>query len=115
MSNPGRYLVLLPTGQASALPNANDPTKPSGAFPFTANPGDKFSGWDASINFDWMPNQSMTFRTEFVSRHSSVPYFAGRGGVTSPTGYTTTTIPGDWRPDMVKTERRIIFAILFRL
>ena len=115
MSNPGRYLVLLPTGQASALPNANDPTKPSGAFPFTANPGDKFSGWDAYINFDWMPNQSMTFRTEFVSRHSSVPYFAGRGGVTSPTGYTTTTIPGDWRPDMVKTERRIIFAILFRL
>jgi hypothetical protein len=115
MTNPGRYLVLLPTGQASPLPNPNDPTKTEGAFPFTANPGDQFQGWDCSTNIDFMPNQSITFRIEFVHRESSVPYFAGRGGVTSQTGYSTTPLDPNWRPDLVKSESRIILAILFRL
>ncbi len=115
MSNPGRYLVLLPTGQASALPNPLNPTQTSGAYPFTANPGDQFKGWDYSANLDYMPNQSITFRVEFVSRHSSVPYFAGPGGVTSPSGYTTTVLPADWRPDLVKKENRVILAVLFRI
>lgn len=115
MTNPGRYLVLYPTGQASPLPNPNDPTKTEGAYPFSANPGDQFRGMDWSTNFDWMPNQSLTIRGEFVRRVSSVPYFAGHGGVTSPTGYTTAPLPPDWRPDLVKAESRIIFAVLYRI
>ncbi len=115
MTNPGRYLVLLPTGQASPLPNPNNPTQTEGAFPFSANPGDPFKGWDCSTNFDWMPNQTFLFRIEYVHRHSSVPYFAGAGGVTSPDGYTTTPLPPDWRPDLVKSEDRIVLAFLFRL
>jgi Putative beta-barrel porin-2, OmpL-like. bbp2 len=58
MKNPGRYLVLYPTGQASPLPNPNNPTQTQGAFPFTANPGDQFQGWDASTNVDWMPKHN---------------------------------------------------------
>ena len=115
MTNPGRYLVLYPTGQASPLPNPNNPTQTEGAFPFSASPGDLFKAWDASTNLDWMPNQSITFRAEYVHRHASVPYFSGPGGVTSPDGYTTTPLPPNWRPDLVKTEDRIIFALLFRL
>lgn len=115
MTNPGRYLVLYPTGQASPLPNPNDPTQTAGAYPFSANPGDQFKGWDISTNFDWMPNQSITFRAELIHRQSSVPYFAGHGGVTSPTGYTTTPLPANWRPDLVKSETRLVFAILFRI
>jgi hypothetical protein len=115
MTNPGRYLVLYPTGQASPLPDPNNPTQTEGAFPFSANPGDKFQAWDCSTNIDWMPNQSITFRAEFVHRASSVPYFAGEGGVTSPTGYQWTLLPPDWRPDLVKSESRIIFAVLFRI
>jgi hypothetical protein len=115
MTNPGRYLVLYPTGQASPLPNPNNPTQTEGAFPFSANPGDPFKGWDCSTNLDFMPNQSITFRIEFVHRHSSVPYFAGPGGVTSQTGYSTTPLDPSWRPDLVKTENRIIAAVLFRL
>lgn len=115
MKNPGRYLVLLPTGQASALPNPNNPTQTAGAFPFTANPGDQFEGWDWSTNFDYMPNQSLTVRAEIVNRHSSVPYFAGKGGVTSPDGYATTPLTPDWRPDLVKSETRLILALLFRM
>lgn len=115
MTNPGRYLVLCPTGQASPLPNPSDPTKTEGAYPFSVNPGDKFTGWDASTNIDWMPNQSLTFRFEYVHRETNVPYFAGPGGVTSPNGYQTTSLPPDWRPDLVKVESRVIFAVLFRL
>jgi len=115
MTNPGRYLVLYPTGQASPLPNPNNPTQTEGAFPFSANPGDPFTGWDVSTNFDFMPNQSITFRFEFVNRNSNVPYFAGAGGVTSQTGYTTTPLDPSWRPDLVKSETRYILAILFRL
>ena len=115
MTNPGRYLVLYPTGQASPLPNPLNPTQTEGAFPFSANPGDAFSAWDCSTNIDFMPNQSLSFRVEFVYRSANVPYFAGRGGVTSQTGLSTSTLDPNWRPDLVRSESRLIFALLFRL
>ena len=115
MTNPGRYLVLYPTGDASPLPNPNNPTQTEGTHPFSANPGDQFTGWDCSTNISWMPNQSMEFRLEWVHREASVDYFSGPGGVTSPTGYTTTPLPPNWVPDLEKSENRFIFAMLFRL
>lgn len=115
MNNPGRYLVLYPAGQASPLPNPTNPTSTAGTYPYSANPGDKFEGFDYSTNLDWMPNQHLTVRLEYVHRQSSVPYFAGHGGVTSPSGYSTTPLTPDWKPDLVKAEDRIIFAVLFRL
>ncbi len=115
MHNPGRYLVLYPTGDASPLPNPNNPTQTAGTHPFSTGPGDQFDGWDASTNFDWLPNQSVTFRIELVHREASVPYFAGPGGVTSPSGYTTTPLPANWAPDLTKCETRVIFAMLFRI
>ena len=115
MTNPGRYLVLAPTGQASPLPNPNNPTQTAGEFPFSENPGNPFTGWDCSIGLAWMPNQSLEIKTEWVHRESSVPYFAGPGGVTSPTGYTTTPIPVGWQPDLERSESRLVLAVLFRL
>lgn len=114
MTNPGRYLVLAPTGDASPLPNPNNPTQTLGTHPFSENPGTQFTGWDCSTNISWMPNQSVEFRIEYVHRESSVPYFAGAGGVTSPSGYTTTPLPPNWAPDLVQSESRIIFATLVR-
>jgi len=61
-----------------------------------------------------MPSQSMEFKVELVNRHSSVPYFAGPGGVTSTDGYTTTPAT-NFVPDLVKQETRIVFAALFRI
>jgi hypothetical protein len=115
MTNPGRYLVLYPTGQASPLPDPTNPTQTEGAFPFSANPGDPFTGWDCSTNLDVMPNQSLTYRLEFVYRNSSVPYFSGPGGVTSQTGYATSVLDPNWRPDLVTSEFRIILTMLFRM
>jgi len=116
MKNPGRYLVLYPTGDASPLPSQYNPTSPAGTHPYSANIGDQFSGWDASTNVSWMPNQSLEIRVEYVHREADNPYFAGHGGVTSPSGYTWTPIPATgWAPDLVKTEDKVILAILFRL
>jgi hypothetical protein len=115
--NPGRYLVLVPTGLASAT------GMPGG---FDTNPGTKFDGWDVSTTADWMPTENITFRLEAVHREASVPYFAGRGGVTGPDGYKCgglanpdgnifTCAPSGWLPDLVQQETRIIGAVIFRL
>lgn len=112
INNPGRYLVLYPTGDANPIPAIN--TGATGSHPFTANPGDQFHGYDYSTTFDIMPNDYLTFRLEVVHRHASVPYFAGHGGVTSPDGYNTTPVPSDFTPDLVPSETRFIAALLVR-
>ena len=78
MNNPGRYLTLLPPiNGADAI---------SGSRYFTANPGDPSHMWDSSLNFQWMPREHFTFWMEGVYRHSDVPYWSGRGGITPPGG-----------------------------
>jgi opacity protein-like surface antigen len=120
MHNPGRYLVLAPTGLAApgAGPNA-----------FTMNPGDPFDAWDASTTLQYMPIDYLTFGLEVVYRHASVPYFAGHGGVTSPNGYGTYTAPNgsvmsnapanfdpnSFKPDLRNDETRLILSMLFRM
>ena len=110
--NPGRYLVLPPSGY--------------GADVFSLNPGTKFDGWDLSTTLDWMPTENITFRGEVVYRESSVPYFAGRGGVTGPNGYKcgglsnpdgviSSCAPTGWMPDLVNSETRLILAVIFRI
>ncbi len=78
MSNPGRYLTLLPP--------INGADAVSGTPYFTENPGDKAQMWDSTITFHWMPRQYITWWGEFGYRHSDVPYFTGRGGITPPGG-----------------------------
>jgi hypothetical protein len=85
MDNPGRYLTLLPPiNGADAI---------SGSPYFTANPGDPYKAWDASLTFDWMPKQYITFRAEYGYRHANVPYWTGRGGITPSVNTTPSTIP----------------------
>jgi Putative beta-barrel porin-2, OmpL-like. bbp2/Carboxypeptidase regulatory-like domain len=82
MNNPGRYLTLLPPiNGADAI---------SGSPYFTANPGDKSHMWDSSATLQWMPKQYITWWLEAVYRHSDVPYWTGRGGLTPPGGNTST-------------------------
>jgi hypothetical protein len=88
-----------------------------------------------------MPNQNLTLALELVHRSvvdiNAAPganqltgYFAGHGGVTGPGGYTNTggytytssgasVAPplnslGGWMPDMVKSETRIVLALIVR-
>jgi opacity protein-like surface antigen len=118
MHNPGRYLVLSPTGVATmagvspSIGASGVPTQPTQAY--DNNPGTKFDAYDYETGIQYMPNEQVTFDLEFNSRHSKDPYFAGHGGVTSPDGYTSTAPPPGWRPDLVKSDNRIIAAMLTR-
>ena len=129
MHNPGQYLVLAPTGYADTL------------YQQQTGPGSTFDAWDYSTSLDYMPNQNLTFKVEFVHRAveklgaapGTTPlkgYFAGHGGVTSPSGFANTggytytssgasiapplSSWGGWQPDMVKSESRIVLALLVR-
>jgi hypothetical protein len=78
MNNPGRYLTLLPP--------INGATAVTGSPYFTENPGDKAHMYDATVTFDYMPSQWLTFRAETGYRHADIPYWTGRGGITPPNG-----------------------------
>ena len=120
ITNPGRYLVLTPP--------VNGATNASGAGPFfTANPGDPFHAWDASICFDYMPSQFLTHRLELVHREANVPYFAGAGGMTpqvGPGNFQNVGAPGSaaanfdgtpFVPDLQKHETRIDYALMVKM
>lgn len=78
MSNWGRYLTLLPPiDGADAV---------SGSPYFTENPGQPAHMWDSTVTLQYMPREYITWWIETGYRHSDVPYFAGRGGVTPPGG-----------------------------
>jgi hypothetical protein len=85
MDNPGRYLTLLPP--------INGADAVTGSPYFTGNPGDPYKAWDASLTFDWMPKQYITFRAEYGYRHANVPYWTGRGGITPGDNVTPSTVP----------------------
>ena len=108
ISNPGRYLVLMPP--------INGATAFSGTPYFTAAPGDQDSAWDMQLAFDYLPTQFVTFRGEYNHRHASVPYFTGPGGVTPPGG--NQGAPGSfvegWAPDLRPSENRVTFALLVK-
>jgi hypothetical protein len=108
ITNPGRYLVLIPP--------INGATAFSGTPYFTANPGDQFVGWDTQLTFDWIPREFLIFRFEFNHRASNVPYWTGPDGVTPPGGQQGalgSMVPG-WVPDLVKVENRLTAAMMVR-
>jgi hypothetical protein len=130
VNNPGRYLALLPP-----IDGAN---ATSGTPYFPEAPGLPFKGYDFQIGFDYMPSQWVTWHVEWTQRGSDVPLFAGPGGMTPPGGNNglpqyyscndgtsagTATLSkglcandgGVWQPDLVKQERRWIFALMVKL
>ncbi len=109
ITNPGRYLVLLPP--------INGATASSGTTYFTQNAGDTFHAWDASLTLDYMPDQWVKWLLEYNHRIADVPYFSGPGGVTPPGGNQGTAGSGinGWSPDLVKFEDRITLSLQMRL
>lgn len=80
MSNWGRYLTLLPP--------INGADAVSGSPYFTENPGQPAHMWDSTVTLQYMPRQYITWWLEAGYRHSDVPYFTGRHGITPPGGNT---------------------------
>ena len=109
ITNPGRYLVLIPP--------INGVTAFTGSPYFTASPGGKYKAWDASATVDYTPSQFLTWRVEYNHRASNVPYFSGAGGITPPGGNAGSLgsfVPG-WSPDLRKYENRFTIALLLKL
>ncbi len=114
MHNPGRYLVLAPTGNASPSGYPEPLGVAPASAPFSMGPGTVFDAFDYETGFQYMPDEQETWDIEVNHRQASVPYFAGHGGVTSPDGYSTTTTPKGWAPDLQKGDTRIIMAFMLR-
>lgn len=132
MRNTGRYLTLVPP--------INGATAQTGTPYFTENPGQKIQQSDAQVNFQFMPDDWITWWTEITYRYSNVPYWSGAGGVTPPNGNTGTfsnngvpTSPacnngtsastvndgcaaegGIWYPDLRKSETVWGFGVMVR-
>jgi hypothetical protein len=116
MNNPGRYLALTPP--------INGATAASGSPYFTQQPGQKLYQWDSQVNFQYMPNDWITWWAETTYRHSSVPYWSGPGGITPPGGNngapascvgggadpnTGNCEVGDWFPDL--RSREVVWGV----
>jgi Putative beta-barrel porin-2, OmpL-like. bbp2 len=86
LNNPGRYLVLLPP--------INGATAITGTPYYTENPGQPYHAYDFTVTYDYMPSQFITFRAEMGYRHTDLPYWSGRGGITPPGGNNGS--PGDF-------------------
>src|SRR5271166_3822458 len=131
MSNWGRYLTLLPPiDGADAV---------SGSPYFTESPGQRAHMWDSTVTLQYMPKQYITWWLEAGYRHSDVPYFAGRGGVTPPGGnngspgqyacssgaasgtnvlsqaYTNCGgLGGVWYPDLRRSEMKLSIGVMVK-
>jgi Putative beta-barrel porin-2, OmpL-like. bbp2 len=86
LNNPGRYLVLLPPIDGA--------TAVTGTPYYTENPGQPYHAYDFTVTYDYMPSQFITFRAEMGYRHTDLPYWTGRGGITPPGGNNGS--PGDF-------------------
>src|SRR3984885_3917697 len=131
MNNPGRYLTLLPP--------INGATASTGTPYFSEAPGQGAFMYDSTLNFQYMPRDWITWWTEMGYRHSSIPYFAGTGGVTPPFGnngspasypcqsgssagtnvltQATATCAGSggvWFPDLRMEEFKISFGVMVK-
>jgi hypothetical protein len=78
MSNWGRYLTLLPPIDGAWAS--------TGSVYFPTPPGSRAHMWDSTVTFQYMPKEYITWWAEVGYRHSDIPYFAGRHGVTPPGG-----------------------------
>lgn len=85
VKNPGRYLAFVPTAYGYIDNPTNDPRK-------------DFFAWELTSTLDFMVNDYLTIRMEYLYRKANLPYFAGPSGSTAPNGWQ----PGDpsWTADL---------------
>jgi len=98
VKNPSRYLSFNPS-----------------VVGFTNTDASKLTAKEVTVTYDIMPSDFVTFRFEYLHRSANVPYFAGPGGTTSPSGYADQPLPANYKPDLVDYENRAILSVNFRL
>ena len=104
VKNPSRYLSFTPAVLGGDGTNA-----------FTRSDPGKLTAKEVTLTYDIMPSDFVTFRFEYLHRSANVPYFAGPGGTTSPSGYADQVIPVSFQPDLRDYENRATVSVNFRL
>ena len=95
-SNASRYLTQYP---------------PPG---FETGPGVKpLKIWALTGTFDVMPTDYFALRFEGSFHRANVPYYAGEGGTTSPSGFEPT--PPGYVPNIVRDQTLLVVSANFRL
>jgi len=120
MTNPGRYLALLPSIDGDTA--ANYSADPHATAAFAEGPGLAWQAWDADVCLQIMPDQYYTFDIEWCHRHSSIPYFNGHGGETSQDGWTAGAATGSaqvstgaYAPNLINDEDLILGAFMIHI
>lgn len=117
MSNPGRYLALLPPIDGDT--GANYFSDPNATGAFTEAPGLEWQAWDFDLGFQIMPSQYLTWDVEYTHRFSDQPYFVGSGGITSSDGWQAGAGTGSaqvpFKPDLVNSEDLVITSLMLHI
>jgi hypothetical protein len=120
MSNPGRYLALLPSIDGDSAANYTADANANNAF--TTGPGLPWVCYDWDFGFQFMPTQYLTVDLEYTHRWSSVNYFNGPGGETSSDGWTAgagtgsaQVSTGAYAPNLVESEDIIVGALMVHI
>jgi hypothetical protein len=95
-SHPSRYLSQYPPPGFQSYPGAP-----------------ALQIWALTATFDIMPTDFFAVRLEGSYHRANMPYYAGSGGTTSPSGYQPT--PVGYVPDIVKDQTLFVVAANFRL
>jgi hypothetical protein len=105
-ANGGGYLAFSPTNIINN--DFNDA--------YVKNPNQVLRILQGTCTFDVMPNDAVTFRLEYCYRECNLPYFAGKGGTTSPNGLNSySTSINSWRPDLLQVENRLTLCVNIRM
>lgn len=73
-----------------------------------------FQLWGLTGSVEVMPTDFLSIRPEVMYRAATVPFFSGRGGITSPDGFQDTATD-EFTPDVVKDQLLFTLGANFRL
>ena len=106
VANGGQYLAFSPS-----------PVVPNGYTDgLVDDPNKAIRIGQGTATLDLMPSEHVTLRVEYGHRRANLPYFAGHGGPTSPSGWMNGPgTVGGWRPDLRQVENRVTVGVNFRL
>lgn len=100
----GTYLLISPS---PVTPN-------SFTRALDADPQQAWNQSMATLTFDILPLPNAVIRFEYNFRRCNIPYYAGPGGTISSNGWVSPN-PGNWEPDLRKTEHSLSVSLGLRL
>lgn len=90
-------VTTLPSATGYALPDKPD-----------------FLGDGFTATLDFWPSPWILYRVEYMHRQASIPYFSGPGGITPPSGLSS-SMGSAFSPDLRRSDDRVVINVTLRL